>query len=211
MKTASKLTITIVLLALAFAEVNAQQKVLLLLKSSSEDLGNMLKNEVGVMIDLLQQAGYTPIVATVNGQLLKAGSISLQPDLQFKEVDISEYVGLMVPCMGYGMGNGIAEEAVALVREAADRNLPIAAETGGVEFLARAGVLKGKHFTIWTELQSYPTIAASGGIFDGTDISQDGTIITASTCPLRATAKRPATTALLTNRFIALLSATEAQ
>jgi protein deglycase len=205
MKPASKLAIAVIFLALSFAAAAAQQKVLLVLKNASEDMGTMLTYEVGVMIGLLQKAGYQPIVATVTGQLLNGGSISLQPDLQFKDVDISDYVGVMVPCMGLGMGKGIAEEGVALVREAADRNLPIAAETGGVEFLSRAGVLKGKHFTIWTGLQYY----ISGGTFDGTDISQDGNIITASTCPLRATAQKPATTTLLTNRFIDLLSARE--
>ena len=207
MKQATKLAIAVIFLALSLAAATAQQKVLLVLKNGSEDMSTMLKEEVGVMVELLQKAGYQPIVATVTGQLLNGGSVSLQPDLKFADVDISDYAGVMVPCMGLGMGRGIAEEGVALVKEAGDRDLPIAAETGGVEFLSRAGVLKGKHFTIWPGLQ----YAISGGIFDGTDISQDGAIITASTCPLRATVEKPATTELLTNRFIGLLSARNAR
>jgi len=187
--------------ALGLTPAWSQLKVLLILKGGSQDMELMLKQETGVMIHLLNEAGYQAVVATENGATLTGGQTSLRPDLKLSDVVMADYVGVLVPCMGFGTGNGLAPEGVALVRRAADLNLPIAAQNGGVEFLARAGVMSGRRFSIFTGLQGIVV----GGIYAGMGVTRDGNILTSSTCPSRATAEFPDTTAELTTRFIAML------
>jgi hypothetical protein len=43
--------------------------------------------------------------------------------------------------MANGLGGGVAPQGVLLVKQAFDLGVPIAAEEGGVEFLAKAGIL----------------------------------------------------------------------
>ena len=109
----------------------------------------------------------------------------------------------MVPCMAYGIGNGIASEGVSLVKQAFDRGLPIAAQQGGVAFLAQAGILKGKRFAI---TRGYEAIAPDG-IYQGSDVTTDGMIITAGVCPYQA-GTSPGTTEELTRQFIRLVDPT---
>ena len=87
------------------------------------------------MVRLPREAGYQPVVATDEGTALTGKQVSLTPDLKLSDVVIADYVGVLVPCMGFGMGNGLAPEGVALVRQAADSNLPVAAQNGGSQSL----------------------------------------------------------------------------
>lgn len=183
--------------------VSAEQKILMIVKDGSDAMDLMLTKEVGVMLSLLRQAGYEPVVATKSGKLLKGRSTSLQPDLRLADVSLGDYVGVMVPCMAYGIGNGIAPEGVSLVKEAFDRGLPIAAQQGGVAFLAQAGILKGKRFAI---TRGYEAIAPDG-IYQGSDVTADGMIITAGVCPYQA-GTSPGTTEELTRQFIRLVDTT---
>jgi putative intracellular protease/amidase len=182
----------------------ASPKVLMIVKDGSDAMDLMLANEIGVMKSLFREAEYDPIVATESGRLLKGSSRSLQPDLMLGDVSIVDYVGVMVPCMAYGIGNGIAPEGVSLVKEAFDRGMPIAAQQGGVAFLAKAGILKGKHFAI---TRGYEFIAPDG-IYAGNGVTTDGMIITAGVCPYQATSTTPSTTEELTRQFIRLLEET---
>ncbi len=184
--------------------VCASPKVLMIVKDGSEAMDLMLTKEIGVMMSLLREAGYEPVVATESGRLLKGSSSSLQPDMKLRDVLVVDYVGVMVPCMAYGIGNGIAPEGVSLVKEASDRGMPIAAQQGGVAFLAKAGILKGKHFAI---SRGYEFIAPDG-IYEGNGVTIDGTIITAGVCPYQATSTTPTTTEELTRQFVRLLGGT---
>jgi protein deglycase len=161
----------------------------------------MLKSEVGVMVRMLTKAGYKPETASTSGRTLVGNGVSLTPAKKLSEVDISEYVGVMIPCMAIGIGNGITNEGVAIVRDAAKKRMPIAAQTSGVEFLAKAGILKNRHFSIARGLE----YVVPDGIYDGTDVTQDENIITASTYPYRATATTPGTTEKLTAVYIQAL------
>jgi putative intracellular protease/amidase len=183
----------------------ASPKLLMIVKDGSDAMDLMLTNEIGVMMSLFREAAYEPVVATESGRLLKGNSSSLQPDLKLRDVSIVDYVGVMVPCMAYGIGNGIAPEGVSLVKEAFDRSMPIAAQQGGVAFLAKAGILKGKHFAI---ARGYEFVAPDG-IYQGSGVTTDGMIITAGVCPYQATSTTPGTTEELTRRFIRLLRATQ--
>jgi putative intracellular protease/amidase len=156
-------------------------------------------------MSLFREAGYEPVVATESGRLLKGNSSSLQPDLKLRNASIVDYVGVMVQCMAYGIGYGIAPEGVSLVKEAFDRGMPLAAQQGGVAFLAKAGILKGRHFAI---ARGYQYIAPEG-IYEGDGVTTDGKIITAGVCPYQATSTTPSTTEELTRQFIRLLKATQ--
>ncbi len=182
----------------------ASPKLLMIVKDGSDAMDLMLTKEIGVMVSAFREAGYEPVVATESGRLLKGMSVSLQPDLKLKDVALSDYVGVMVPCMAYGIGNGIAPQGVSLVKEAFDRGMPIAAQQGGVAFLAKAGILKGKHFAI---MRGYEFIAPDG-IYEGTGVTTDGMIITAGVCPFQASPTTPGTTEELTRQFIKLLGKT---
>jgi putative intracellular protease/amidase len=184
----------------------ASPKLLMIVKDGSDAMDLMLTQEIGVMMSLFGEAGYEPVVATESGRLLKGNYSSLQPDLKLRDVSIVDYVGLVVPCMAYGIGNGIAPEGVSLVKEAFDRGMPIAAQQGGVAFLAKAGILKGKHFAI---ARGYEFIAPDG-IYQGNGVTTDGMIITAGVCPYQVTSTTPSTTEELTRQFIRLLKATRA-
>jgi putative intracellular protease/amidase len=107
--------------------------------------------------------------------------------------------------MAYGISGGIAPEGVALVKEAFNRGLPIAAQQGGVVFLANAEILKGKHFAIGADT----AYAVRDGIYSGSGVVQDGNIGTAGVCPFREDASTPSTTTDLTAKFIELLKSTK--
>ena len=189
----------------AGTNVFAGQKVLLIVKDGSEAMDLMLTKEVGVMMSLLRQSGYEPVVATESGRLIKGSLTSLQPDLKLSDVAVQEYLGVIVPCMAYGIYMGIAPEGVSLVKQAFDLGMPIAAQQGGVAFLAKAGILKGKRFAI---SQGYESIAPEG-IYQGSGVTIDGRIVTAGVCPYRETATSHGTTEELTKWFIKLLKAGE--
>jgi putative intracellular protease/amidase len=179
----------------------ASPKILMIVKDGSDAMDLMLTKEIGLMVSILKEAGFEPVVATESGRLLKGKSASLQPDLKLSDVSIMDYVGVMVPCMAYGIGTGIAPEGVALVKDAFDRGVPIAAEQGGVAFLQKAGILKGKHFAI---TRGYEFIAPEG-IYEGNNVTIDGMVITAGICPYQATSTMPSNTEALTKQFISIL------
>jgi putative intracellular protease/amidase len=203
----SKTIIAVIATGLIFCSALAgfaSPKILMIVKDGSDAMNLMLTEEISVMMSLFREAGYEPVVATKSGVLLKGSSISLQPDLRLRDVSILDYVGVMVPCMAYGIGKGVVPEGVSLVKEAFDLGMPIAAQQGGVAFLAKAGILKGKHFAI---ARGYEYIAPDG-IYEGSDVTTDGMIITAGVCPYQATSTTPSTTEELTRQFIKLLRAT---
>jgi len=198
----SRKIVTVCIIAcLSVCALSGQDKVLLILKDGSENIQLMLKKEVGVVLSMLREAGYQPVVATASGATLGAWAVTLTPDLKLDQVDITDYVAVIVPCMALGKGFGVAKAGVDLVSQAYDLMLPIAAQDGGVEFLAKAGIMKGKHFSIG----SGDARIVPGGIYDGSRASVDGLIITSGTCPFLATTTTPDTTADLMSKLIELL------
>ena len=95
------LVIVPVLSPFAIAEQN--HKVLMIVKDNSEDAELMLTKEVGVMTDLLEQAGFEVVVATASGQPMVAGAATVKADLKLEDVDIDDYSGVIIPCMGVGL------------------------------------------------------------------------------------------------------------
>ena len=78
------LAIVSALSSLALAEQNS--KVLMIVKENSEEAELMLTKEVGVMTDMLEQAGVKVVVATASGRPMVAGAVTVKADLKLDDV-----------------------------------------------------------------------------------------------------------------------------
>jgi len=193
-------------LAISFATLPfgmAQQKgkvLMIVNEGKSADLQLMLTKEVGVMKDLLQRAGYEVVVSTASNKPLVAISTKLKPDVKLSDVKIDHFKGIIMPCMATSAAE-LPPEGYSIINEAVAKEKPIAAQTGSVFLLAKAGVLKGKRYALAKEFD-----AIEGGINSGDGIVQDGKIITSGICPYMAKEKaRPDGTSKLTEALIAEL------
>jgi putative intracellular protease/amidase len=98
----------------------------------------------------------------------------------------------------------LSPEGSAIVKEAAAKGKPIAAQTGSVFQLWQAGVLKGKKYALGKGL-GLPPLA--GATYSGDGVVQDGNIITSGGCPYMAkTAGKEDGTSKLTEALIAELN-----
>lgn len=184
--TLASFAIVSALSAVAVAEQN--HKVLMIVKGDSEEAELMLTKEVGVMTDMLEQAGFEVEVATASGQPMVAGAATLQSDVKLEDVKMADYSGLIIPCMGVGLEEPAHEapKAAAIVKDAVAAGKPVAAQVASVVILAEAGVLAGKNYAFPSEeaAGSHPTLEKA--TYSGNGIVQDGNIITSGVCPLAA-------------------------
>jgi putative intracellular protease/amidase len=162
--------------------VGCQQKgkVLLLAREHSSDMEFMLTQEVKVMIELIEAAGFQVIVANSTGRAIVTRSITLTANCRYSDVDLRDYVGIIVPCMAEGFTfDAERKEATEIVKQAVALGKPVAAQTGGVIILSEAGVLDGKQFAMRPDKLEY----VKNGIYMGSGVIRDGNIITSGICP----------------------------
>jgi putative intracellular protease/amidase len=180
------------------AVVQPPTKILLIAQEHSERMEFMLQNEVAVMIDSLKTAGFQVVVATASGAPIHAGAQTLNPDCTLRQVSIGDYAGVVLPCM-LALYDSVDPLAIDLVKQARNRNEPVAAQTMGVLILARAGALTGKHFATESGLEKL----VHGGVYEGEGVVSDGDIVTSGLCPNHAQSeKKPDTTLELMRQFI---------
>ena len=153
-------------------------KVLIFIKEGSPQLEFMLTNEVGKMSEIIKQSGFEVTIATISGEVLKAGSITVKPDLKLSEVNIDEYAGFILPCM---VLDTASSEMITFVKTVVDKGKPIAAQAGSVALLAKAGILNGKKYATNIDASTWPDFES--GIYSGRGVVQDGIIITSGVCP----------------------------
>ena len=187
-------------------------KVLLILHPlGSGDAGTavvdyMIIKEFGVMKATLEDAGFTVVVASVNGQPMQGKTISVAPDIKLSDVQVADYKGLIVPCMNAGT---IPDESVQVVKEALAQGKPIAAQNGAVRVLSLADGLKRKNFAIsayFATGDGKQWFNWDGGKYVGDGVVQDGNIVTSGICPTMAKyVKTPDGTRELTQKLIALM------
>ncbi len=197
------------------AETQGIPKVLLIPREGqSGNLDVMLKKEVGVMTDLLQNAGFKVVVANVSGEPIEGIMRTLKPDFKLSEVKLDDYVGIIMTCMAVGLlpGPPVSAAAVSIIKQAVEKGKPVAAALGSVYILAEAGVLKGKHYAFADDpLIELPRIRKKdlrfeGAIYSGLGTVRDGKIITSGVCPAtEGWLGRPDCTPELTRAFIAEL------
>jgi len=198
-----RLLIAMILGAFVLSFAQSTPKVLLFMRNGkSADLEYMLKKEVGVMKGTLERAGYKVVVATLDGSAFSAGTITVKADIKLAQANIADYAGFILPCLAVGSypEPEISPVAIALVQKAVSAGIPVAAQTGSLWTLAKAGVLKGKKYAYAFEEKS-PYFA--GAIFGGTGVVTDGLIVTSGICPHMArTVKSSDGTEPLTLAFI---------
>jgi putative intracellular protease/amidase len=171
-------------------------KVLVYVRDGSNYEEYMLTHEVGVMLSMLEEAGILAVVATQSEDSYQDSEPPLKSDILLQDVNVADYDGFLLPCMAAGKGDNIADDAVAMVTEAAYQNKPIAAQYNSIFTLAEAGLLDGKHY-------AYDSDTFPEGIYDGTGVAQDGNIITSGTCSQAARYyRRPDGTSELTQKMI---------
>jgi protease I len=171
-----------------YAYAQNTPKVLLFMRNAqkSGDLEYMLKKEVGVMKNTLEKAGYSVVVATLDGSSFTAGSTTVKADIKLADAKVADYAGVILPCLAlpsYPAPPEVSPEAIALVKSAVSAGKPVAAQTGSLWTLAEAGLLKGKKYAYAFEEKS-PYFA--GATFAGTGVVRDGLIVTSGICPFMA-------------------------
>jgi putative intracellular protease/amidase len=153
-------------------------------EDSAADLEYSLTKEVGVMRGLLEEAGFQVVVASASGQPFVADTTTLTPDLTYGDVNVADYAGIIMPCLAL-YHRAEPPELTAIIREAVAQGKPVAAQTGAVFTLAKAGVLSGKRYALVQEWVAQEP-ALEDGIYSGHGIVKDGNIITSGVCPVAA-------------------------
>jgi len=203
-----RILIAAVLFTIFLSCASGTPNVLLFMRSGSGDLEFMLEKEVMVMKDTLEQSGFKVVVATLDGSDFSAGSLTVKADMKLAEAKMEDYAGFILPCMMVASypEPEISQEAMDLVREAVASGKPVAAQTGSLWTLAKAGVLKGKKYAYaFEEKHQY----FEGATFGGTGVVRDGLVLTSGLCPHMArTLKTEDTTKPLT---LALIKAMKGQ
>ncbi len=189
------------------------RKVLMIPREGySTDLDLMIKMEVGVMTTLLKGAGFEVDIATTSGQSILGPTQKIEKVLRLSEINLDNYVGVIMACMAVGMfpGPPVSPEAVAVVKKALADGKPVAAAANSSIILAEAGVLKGKRYAFLvdplttTETRKRTDPRFIDAIYSGPGVVQDGKIITSGVCPnLERAFAMQGGTIELTKKFIA--------
>jgi len=156
-------------------------KVLIFIRDGSIDLEYMLTAEVAVMKDILEGSGFETDIATVTGDSITESLSGITPNLKVSDVVVSDYQGFILPCMA--AGTNVPPEGVTLVEDAVMEGKPVAAQLFAVRILARAGVLEGKRYACYVEMDTIQWPDYKGAIYAGRGVIQDGLILTSGICP----------------------------
>ena len=177
-----RLLIAAVLITISIAYASSAAKVLLFIRSGSAALEFMLTNEVMVMKDTLEQYGFKVVVATLEGTDFSEGSVTVKSDIKLADVKVDDYAGYLLPCMMVASypEPEISIEAINLVKAAIAAGKPVAAQTGSLWTLAKAGILKGKKYA-YAFAEKHPYF--EGATFGGTGVVSDGLVLTSGLCP----------------------------
>ena len=182
----------------------APRPVLLVAHESSEDMKLMLTEEVGVMRDLLEKAGYKVVVASEHGTPI-AGDAStvLKSDLKLADVTVDDYARsssrvwpvTWIECRRLARSR--------LRRRLSRRGFRLRLRSGASSCSGMPACSRGKHFAMFGEMKR----VVSDGIWDGEGVVQDGKIITSGICPyVKRETGRPDGTAELMQKLIAELT-----
>jgi putative intracellular protease/amidase len=167
-----------------YAETQDGGKVLLILREgeTKPDVQElMLTKEVGVMVTMLEKAGFEVVVASVSGKPFTGTNTRVKSDTKLADVRVADYDGFIMPCMTVDTP---PPEASRIVKQAVAAGKPVAAQYGAVYTLAEAGVLAGRRYAIFSDPEKDHRFV--GATYSGSGIVQDGNIITSGICPSMA-------------------------
>jgi hypothetical protein len=144
------LLLSIAGLAIPLSAGYAQDRpvVLLIARGDNPPLGEAslkvaIDKEVNTIISKLNGLGYAVDVASENGKDITAAGSTLKVDKKLADVQATHYSGVVIPYMSHV---NVPAEAVKIVQDMQSRNLPVAAQNGGVLVLDVAGALKGRNY-----------------------------------------------------------------
>jgi hypothetical protein len=79
-------------------------KVLIVIRSYySEDMPNITDNELGVMIDMLDDSGFEVRIASLAYDPYKSETRTITPDLLVGDVDLTDFDAVIIPCLAAGV------------------------------------------------------------------------------------------------------------
>lgn len=182
-------------------------RVFMFVRDGSRDLDLMLREEVNVMRQMLEGAGYSVDVATTDGAPLIGQTETLTPTVTLAGVDISRYDGVILPCMAPSPGLPYPDQALELLKQAVAADLPIAASRGSVGAVALVGGLQGHSYSYAGPVDMADRPEFAGASYMGTGFTLDGDLVTAGICPLAARSLgEPDGTVDLTRAFLQALA-----
>ena len=196
--------------ALARTAKAGAKPVLLVARDNSSVLDLMLTKEVGVMVSMLERAGYKVVVASMSGQPLVGSATTLRPDLKLAAVNVDDYAGFLLPCMAPPEGQEFPapRELVQFARKAVSTGKPVAAQMSAVGTLFDAGVMTGRQFAAVDRADVRPYFKEA--VWKGEGVVQDGNILTSGICPnMTKEMGKQDGTAALTQKFIDALASAE--
>jgi hypothetical protein len=171
---------TIVVAISVYSCSNSKDKVLILLRETSDDMNMMIENEIRPIEKALTKAGYIVETTSENRTEIGTGNSRMKSQFSISSVNIEKYIGLVIPCMAAGgTKNEIPIGAIDLIINANKRGIALAAQQSGVLLLGKAGILMNKKFAIVEGSKDL----IEGGIYQGTGVVQDGYITTSGICP----------------------------
>jgi transcriptional regulator GlxA family with amidase domain len=174
------LIIAVVVVLLIYSCSSPKEKVLVLLRESSEAMNMMIENEFKPIEKALTKAGYIVETASETRKEIGTENSRMKSQFSINSVNIKEYIGVVIPCMAAGgTNNEIPQGAIDLIITANNQGILLAAQQSGVILLGKAGILMNKKFTIVEESKDL----IQGGIYQGTGVVQDGNITTSGICP----------------------------
>jgi hypothetical protein len=160
-------------------------KVLLIIRDTKLPDPSLLEwtitKEAAVMKEMLQKAGYEVEVASPTGESWGMPPNVLKPDRKLSDVKVDDYKGFVIPCLAIE-STELHPDLAAVIKSAVEKGKPVAAQTGGVTMLAKAGVLSGKKYAITDTM----VLEFRDGIYSGSGVVKDGKIITSGICPVMA-------------------------
>ncbi len=193
----------------------SSRKVLMIPREGySSDMDRMIKMEVGEMKRVLKEAGIDVVIATTSGQAILGPTQFIYEVTKLSEINLKDYVGIILPCMSVGIfpGPPVSAEAVSAVKKALADGKPVAAANGSVIVLAEAGALKGKKYSFFIDPFNTESLTRwavkedhrfDGAIYSGRGVVQDGKIITCGSNPyIEYNHAVPSGTVELTQKFI---------
>ena len=202
------LLLSIVGLAIPLSSASAQDKPVVLMIARGADppqgeasLKIAIDKEVSAIISKLNALGYAVDVASDDGKDIIVQGSTLKVDKKLSDVEAANYVGVIVPCMVHV---NVPPDAVKILQNMQSRNLPVAAQNGGVLVLDAAGLLKGRNYSISPALKGL--VHEREAVLKDPGVVRDGEVVTSAICPnfSQATGMKDETDELVTT-FAAML------
>jgi hypothetical protein len=121
--------------------VSEVPRVLVIIRSySTNSMSLMTDTELGVMVDMLEDAGVEIAIASHTYDPFESDARTITPDMLISEVDASDYDAVLIPCLSTGLG-AASEEIIELVEEFGKQDKVIAAQHGARATLFEAEVI----------------------------------------------------------------------